>query len=55
MIYAREDIDEGLHAVMFPVRKVDVYAETETGRQDRIPGKKGRDQHRFPESPFGRQ
>ena len=40
MIYAREDIEEGLHAVMFPVRKVDLYAETETGRRDRIPGKK---------------
>lgn len=40
MIYAREDIEEGLHAVMFPVHKVDVYAETETGRRDRIPGKK---------------
>ena len=38
MIY--DDIDDGLHAVMFPVREVKVYAETEPGRRDPIPGKK---------------
>lgn len=37
MIY---EADEGMAAVMFPVRAVSVYAETEPGRRDRIPGKK---------------
>ena len=40
MIYTREDIEEGYHAVMFPVRAVNVFAETEPGRRDRIPDKK---------------
>ena len=38
MIY--DDVEDGLHSVMFPVREVKVYAETEPGRRDRIPGKK---------------
>lgn len=33
MIY---DAEEGLAAVMFPVEEVDVFAETEAGRRDRI-------------------
>ena len=37
MIYNAE---EGLAAIMFPVEKVDVFAETEPGRHDRIAGKK---------------
>ena len=37
MIYGRE---EGLHAVMFPVQTVGVFAETEPGRRDPIPGKR---------------
>ena len=40
MIYTRNDVDEGLDAIMFPVRKVNVYAETETDVRERIPGKK---------------
>lgn len=40
MIYTRNDVDEGLDAIMFPVRKVDVYAEMETDLRERIPGKK---------------
>ena len=38
MIY--NDIEDGLHSVMFPVRKVKVFAETEPGKRDLIPGKK---------------
>lgn len=38
MIY--DTVDDGLHAVMFPVREVDVFAEIEPGQSDRIPGKK---------------
>lgn len=38
MIY--DDVEDGLHSVMFPVREVNVYAETEPGKRDRIPGKK---------------
>ena len=37
MIYNPE---EGLAAIMFPVEEVDVFAETEPGRRDRIAGKK---------------
>lgn len=37
MIYNAE---EGLAAIMFPVEEVDVFAETEPGRRDRIAGKK---------------
>lgn len=37
MIYNAE---EGLAAIMFPVDEVDVFAETEPGRRDRIAGKK---------------
>lgn len=37
MIYNAE---EGLAAIMFPVEEVDVLAETEPGRRDRIAGKK---------------
>ncbi len=37
MIYSA---DEGLAAIMFPVEEVDVFAETEPGRHDRIAGKK---------------
>lgn len=37
MIY---NADEGLAAVMFPVKEVDVFAETEPGRRDRVAGKK---------------
>ncbi len=37
MIYNAE---EGLAAIMFPVEEVDVFAETEPGRLDRIAGKK---------------
>lgn len=37
MIYNGE---EGLAAIMFPVDEVDVFAETEPGRRDRIAGKK---------------
>ena len=37
MIYRAE---EGLAAIMFPVEEVDVFAETEPGRRDRIAGKK---------------
>ena len=37
MIYTA---DEGLAAIMFPVQEVDVFAETEPGRRDRIAGKK---------------
>jgi len=37
MIY---DAEEGLAAIMFPVEEVDVFAETEPGRRDRIAGKK---------------
>ena len=37
MIYSAE---EGLAAIMFPVEEVDVFAETEPGRRDRIAGKK---------------
>ncbi len=40
MIYAGDALEEGMHAVMFPVAKVDVFAETEPGRRERIPGKK---------------
>ena len=40
MIYARDDVDEGLDAIMFPVRKVNVHAETETDLSERIPGRK---------------
>ena len=38
MIY--DNVEDGLHSVMFPVREVNVYAETEPGKRDRIPGKK---------------
>ena len=38
MIY--DNVEDGLHSVMFPVRRVDVFAETEPGKRDRIPGKK---------------
>ena len=38
MIY--DNVEDSLHLLMFPVREVDVYAETETGKHDRIPGKK---------------
>ncbi len=37
MIYSAE---EGLAAIMFPVEEVDVFAETEPGRRDRIAAKK---------------
>ncbi len=37
MIYNAE---KGLAAIMFPVAEVDVFAETEPGRRDRIAGKK---------------
>ena len=37
MIYNGED---GLHAIMFSVSEVPVFAESEEGRYDRIPGKK---------------
>lgn len=37
MIY---DAEKGLAAIMFPVDEVDVFAETEPGRRDRIAGKK---------------
>ena len=37
MIYNAE---KGLAAIMFPVEEVDVFAETEPGRRDRIAGKK---------------
>ena len=37
MIY---DAEEGLAAIMFPVEEVDVFAETEPGRRDRIASKK---------------
>lgn len=37
MIYSAE---EGLAAIMFPVEEVDVFAETEAGRRDRIASKK---------------
>lgn len=37
MIYNAE---QGLAAIMFPVEEVDVFAETEPGRRDRIAGKK---------------
>ena len=37
MIHSGED---GLAAVMFPVKRVAVFAETETGRMDPIVGKK---------------
>ena len=40
MIYAGKALEEGMHAVMFPVAKVDLFAETEPGRHERIPGKK---------------
>lgn len=40
MIYENDNVDNGLHAVMFPVRQVDVYAEIEPGKRHRIPGKK---------------
>ena len=38
MIY--DTVDDGLHAVMFPVRKVEIFAETEPGQRELIPGKK---------------
>ena len=38
MIY--DNGNNGLNSVMFPVRKVDVYAETKPGERDLIPGKK---------------
>ena len=31
MIYGRDAIEDGMHAVMFPVPEVDVFAETEPG------------------------
>lgn len=37
MIYTAE---KGLAAIMYPVQEVDVFAETEPGRRDRIAGKK---------------
>lgn len=40
MIYGSDAIEEGMRAVMFPVAEVDVFAETEPGRRERIPGKK---------------
>ena len=40
MIYADDTVGEGLDAVMFPVAEVDVFAETEPGRRQRIAGKK---------------
>ena len=40
MIYGRDAIEDGMHAVMFPVAEVDVFAETEPGRHERIAGKK---------------
>ena len=40
MIYDNNTVDDGLHAVMFPVRKVAVFAETEPGRKERIHGKR---------------
>ena len=40
MIYDSNTVDDGLHAVMFPVREVAVFAETEPGRKECIPGKK---------------
>lgn len=39
MIY--ENGERGLQAVLFPLDEVDVYAETEPGLTERIPGKKG--------------
>lgn len=40
MIYDNDNVENGLHSVMFPVCEVDVYAETEPGKRHRIPGKK---------------
>lgn len=40
MIYAGNAVEDRMHAVMFPVAKVDVYAETEPGRHERVPGRK---------------
>ena len=40
MIYDNDKVEDGLHAIMFPVREVDIFAETETGKRDRISGKK---------------
>ena len=40
MIYAYDAIEDGMHAVMFPVAKVDVFAETEPGQHERIPRRK---------------
>ena len=40
MIYAGDSLEQGMHAVMFPVTMVDVFAETEPGRREWIPGKK---------------
>ena len=38
MIY--DNAEEGLASIMFPVREVNVFAETDNGRHDRIPNKK---------------
>ena len=38
MIY--ENAEQGLQEILFPVQEVDVYAETEPGRRDKIPSKK---------------
>ena len=40
MIYDGDAVDHGLNAIMFPVESVPVFAETEPGRRERIPGKK---------------
>ena len=35
-----DNVEQGLQAVLFPVQEVDVYAETEPGRPEKIPHKK---------------
>ena len=40
MIYDGDAVDNGLNAIMFPIESVPVFAETEPGRRERIPGKK---------------
>ena len=40
MIYDGDAVGRGLSAIMFPVESVPVFAETEPGRRERIPGKK---------------
>ena len=40
MIYGRDSVEGGLHAIMFPVVLLDIFAETGSGRYYRIAGKK---------------